>query len=205
MKFYHVITLGFIFGLMGCGSTKPAKIWSFDIAKDKFNDKKECTVTTARIYSENATLHPFIKFIDDETTLGVKSAGSYKIPVGNIQLRIDKNAPYTIKTSETPVSLIVELENPYVDAMKNLPEDQQKIAIDAFVNASKTAAQIQAPYTATSGDKLINILNEMKIGSELIYRQVGLANITSTLGRTPLDASFHESLNFCNRFMKLDI
>lgn len=191
--------------LSGCNSTpEDNETWISILTKDEFTDQIDCTITAPdqRIfssgkYTQTGMLYPFIRLTNGELILGVKSGGKYEIPVGDVQLRVDANTPHLITTAETPVSVKSEVKNPYAAAVENLPPEQQKIVEDAFANASSSTAKMFAPYTATEGEKAKLILTEMLNGKQLIFRQVALANTTSSTGFTTLNKSLVSALSEC--------
>ena len=181
----------------GCGAIPqlpPPKIeWIVDNVVDKLTDEKICHITVGSLYTHqgvytyNNHFYPYIEVVDSELRVGVKSGGNIRIPVGDIQLRIDKNKPWTITVSETPLKT----------AASNIPEvtaENKKVVEYAYNQAMKATA----PYTATTGKKARSILNEMINGDTLIFRVLGLNQTQSSTGEYKLDDSFSKSLKMCN-------
>lgn len=198
--------------LMGCTSTPPKVEWIASAEFDRFTDQTSCTVTTGSLYTQSSVftytnhLYPFIEVVEDELRVGLKSGGKYKVPVGDIQLRIDKNKAWYISMSETPVN--VE-PNPHasaqVDVMteyaKSLPPEQQALVVNSYKAAMNSTGQMLSPYTAVAGDKAKAIVKEMLQGKSLIYRTLGFGQVTNygggTTGEFVLNDSLQAALNKC--------
>jgi len=181
----------------GCGTIPqlppPEVEWIVDKGVDKFTDEKICHVTVGSLYTHQGVytymnhFYPFVEIVNGELSIGVKSGGKIQIPVGDIQLRVDKNKPWTITVSETPLKT----------AASNIPEvtaENKKV----FEYAYNQAMKATAPYTSTTGKKAQAILKEMLDGNILIYRNLSLNQMESTAGEYKLDDSFRRALNTCN-------
>jgi hypothetical protein len=177
---------------------------------DPFSDERTCDVTTASIYRTTGTytvtghLYPFVRYSKDQMMVGVKSGGRFEIPVGDVQLRIDNNDSWSISNIETPIDeqLKTEMATNYETiVLPNLTEEQQKVYEDSYKKAMETATQLAnqtlTTYTATTGQKANEILNQMLSGTTLIYRSKGYGAAQSDTGIFELDNSFAKSIARC--------
>jgi hypothetical protein len=210
MKCFSMLITMFV--LTGCASTTPKVEWVASTEFDRFTDQTTCTVTTGSLYTQSSVftytnhLYPFIEVVEDELRVGLKSGGKYKVPVGDIQLRIDKNKAWDISMSETPVNV---KPNPHVSAQvdimteyaKNLPPEQQALVVNSYKAAMSSTGKMLSPYTATTGDKAKAIVKEMLKGNTLIYRTLGFSQVPNlgegTTGEFLLDGSLEAALNKC--------
>mgnify|MGYP000518919949 CR=1 FL=1 len=211
-KLAVLTTLGLL--LSACSSTPPKVEWVVDRGFDPFTDEQTCKVTTASLYTKSATytysnhLYPFIEKINGEIAVGLRSGGKFKVPVGNIQLRIDKNDAWEIFTSETPVVDTNEVSQPNVMSgyIDNLPKKQKELVVNSYNAAMTSTGKMLSPYTATTGEKAKTIIKEMLQGDVLIYRTTGLSNVPnyteSSTGTFLLDASLKSAMDKCNLTIK---
>ena len=193
--------------LSGCASVQPEWVsWS---ETDEFTDNTLCRATVGSIYSQNSVytmtgnFYPFIEKVNGEIIVGLTSGGKVKMPVGDIQLRIDNNKAWDINTDETPA----DPDNlpKYMQAMQsnsalytqNLSDEEKKLVEDAFEKTSNSTAKMVSTFTATTGEKALLIINEMLQGKEVIYRTKGFINNGSTTGRFKLDSSLPLSMEKC--------
>lgn len=179
-----------VFILSACAPVRLSnKTWVAIETQDEFSDQITKMVTVGdiafsdRIITSVGKTYPFIGMINGEMSIGVRSGGKYRLPVGTIQLRIDDNKPWTITVDETPVVTNTPLPT--------YPGANNEFAIQAMQNATK----IMSPFTATTGDKAKSILKEMLNGKILKYRSIGLNQAASTTGVVALDSSLEEALN----------
>jgi len=203
----------FSIGLVGCASTTAPKVeWVASTEFDRFTDITTCSVSTGSLYTHSNVytysnrLYPFIQVVNNELQVGVKSGGKYKVPVGDVQLRIDSNKAWIISMSETPVNTKPDAPvNAQLDLMteyaKNLPAEQQKLIADSYKTALNSTGQMLSPFTVATGDKATAILNEMLNGKTLIYRTLGFGpmvpNTGGTTGEFMLDGSLKIALDKC--------
>ena len=185
--------------LSGCASSPlSGATWKPVSTTDAFTDvtTKMVTVgefeTSRGIYTKSMSLYPFVGTREGELIVGVRSGGRYRIPTGQIQMRIDDNPAWTIATEETPLHLV-----PDVQGLPPLTGDEK---IDASISDAqkKMMASVQrtmSPFTATTGDKAKKILSEMLSGKKLIYRMVGINQAGTTTGEVLLDGSLSQSLH----------
>jgi hypothetical protein len=197
--------------LAGCASTSPKVEWVASSEFDRFTDQTTCSVTTGSLYTQSSVytynnhLYPFIEVVKGELRVGIKSGGKYKVPVGNVQLRIDKNKAWDINMSETPVTETPNAQaSSQVDLMteyaKDLPPEQQALVMNSYKAAMNSTNKMLSPYTVATGDKAKAIVKEMLEGETLIYRTLGfssVANSTGTTGEFLIDDSLKTALNKC--------
>lgn len=182
--------------------------WSAIDSTDKFADVQSFMVTIGSygstesiLYTTSLSLYPFIEKRGEEMTVGIRSGGSSKVPVGTVQLRIDGNKTWTIEPSETPLyfapaNLMGGISstpttprsgNPQQDAyIKQLQENAKNMQQNAIKNMS--------PFTAATGEKAKSIIKEMMTGQTIIYRKVGVNQAASSEGSANLDQSFKDAM-----------
>lgn len=206
MKFYSMFV--FFLVLTGCTSTKPRVEWIASTEFDRFTDQTACAVTTGSLYTQSSVytftnhLYPFIEVVKGELRVGLKSGGKYKVPIGDIQLRIDKNKAWDISTNETPVDVKA---NPQIDVMSEyvntLPPEQRELVINSYKTAMSSTGKMLSPYTAATGEKAKAIVKEMLQGSILIYRTIGFTQIPNygkgATGEFLLNNSLKVALDKC--------
>lgn len=141
------------------------------------------------VFTKSGMAYPFVGYIDGELLVGVRSGGKFRIPVGNIQLRIDEHDAWTIMTSETPTDLM-GIPTSALPPIEGLTPDMAA----AVEGTQKMMSGIISPFTATTGEKAQAILKQMLSGNVLKYRSVGFNQQTSTTGEVELDSSLRESL-----------
>ncbi|MEL1220074.1 hypothetical protein TVA88_13295 [Aeromonas hydrophila] len=193
-----------VFTITACASHAPKQTWIVVTDTDQFTDKTTCTVTTGTfyagdiVYTLDGNYYPYIQKDDSNIIIGVKSGGKIKIPVGNIQLRVDANPVWTITTDETMLleSSAGVYAQPPVYA-ENLSDEQKKAFAETYKAAMNSTTKIMSPFTSTTGDKAKTILAEMLRGQKLIYRTVGLNQAASSTGEVLLDNSLKASLSQC--------
>lgn len=188
----------------GCAVNQPAPSvrWIAQHSTDEFTDEATCRVTvgsryTARnVYTYTGSLYPFVESKEGELRVGVMSGGRVKIPVGEVQLRIDQNPAWNIAVHETPADLVPsqDFPGPY---QAQLSDEQREMVASTYRATMEHTAQAMSPYTATTGEKAEAILRQMLDGDKLIYRAVGLNQPGSGTGEYDLDASLNAALARC--------
>ena len=179
---------------VGCATKVIPKVgWVSLSSVDEFTDQKSCRVTVGSIYTQVGNFYPLIENVNGELRVGLQSGGRIKIPVGNIQLRIDGNKHWDITTSETPLDLAPKSTVDVSIYTHDLP-DEQRILVESSI---KDSAKILSPYTMTIGDKAKKIVKEMLNGKKIIYRTVAINQGGSTTGEFVLDDSLKIALNQC--------
>ena len=201
MKNYAVIFTALI--LAGCTSTLQEVKWVTDKNIDVFTDISSCKVTVGslstnkNVYTEIGKYYPFIEQINDQLRVGIQSGGKFKMPVGNVQLRIDSNKMWDISTSETPLDLTPTAANFKPAFLGNLSKEQKEMVSSSYESVMNTSSQTMSPFTATTGEKAKKIVKEMLEGKHLIYRTIGLNQAASSTGIYDLDMSLKTALNDC--------
>jgi len=201
----HIFTIALILTLSGCAAVPSPKVeWVSRTNIDEFTDKKTCSVTVGSLYTQNSVYtysnhyYPYVDVVNGEARVGVKSGGRVKIPVGDVQIRIDTNKAWTISSSETPLDYVPEgtLRNMELYA-KNLPVQNQELVKNTYKVTMESAARAMSPFTATTGDKAHSILREMLSGKTIKYRTIGLNQAASSTGEYPLGESLKIALKQC--------
>ncbi|MFJ3075305.1 hypothetical protein [Pseudomonas sp. NPDC087029] len=189
--------------LSGCATgQRPSVEWITVRDTDQFTDKSTCGVTVGSFYTGRGVYtvsnhyYPYIESANGEVRVGIRSGGRFKIPVGDVQIRIDQNPAWTIATGETPVDYVPEGQ---LKAMQAYGGDakQQEMLEKTYKTALQASAQAMSPFTAATGEKAQQILSQMKNGKVLIYRTLGLNQAASTTGEYALDQSLHKALAEC--------
>ena len=163
----------------------PSKAWVVSSHTDEFTDSVTqmiigSTTNGHRFFAtQTASFYPFVGKKDGKLYVGVRSGGSYRIPTGTVQLRIDGNPAWTITPDETPASLVPGTAN------SNNSVSQETM---------RSMTKILSPFTAAVGDKAVKIIKQMAAGNLLKYRTVGMNQAASTTGEVPLDTSFAHGL-----------
>lgn len=184
--------------LTGCQSMSSGTIWAVSSSQDQFSDVETKMVTVGQwrssgtIWTKSLNYYPFVGLQDGELFVGIRSGGSYRIPTGTVQMRVDANKAWTIEPSETPVYLAPAPAQPAIPTANNdnATVDLAAVQVEALRNMSKALS----PYTAATGEKAKSILREMVAGKTLKYRSVGMNQSASSTGEVVIDASFIQSL-----------
>lgn len=189
--------------LSGCAVGQRSSVeWITVRDTDQFTDKATCGVTVGSFYTGGGVYtvsnhyYPYIESPNGELRVGIRSGGRFKIPVGDVQIRIDQNPAWTIATGETPVDYVPEGQ---LKAMQAYGGDakQQEMLEKTYKTALQASAQAMSPFTAATGEKAQQILSQMKTGKVLIYRTLGLNQAASTTGEYALDQSLNKALAVC--------
>lgn len=186
MRFAKILALSvpLALGLFGCatGLREPERAWSSSVTQDEFTDRKFKVVSTGsiymggRAYTQSGRLYPFVGEYDGKLVVGVRSGGTHRFPVGNVQLRIDDNPVWEISTTETPTDLY----------------SRSSAATGSPMGGMMQAAL--SPFTVATGDKAKEILKQMLAGRVLKYRTMGYYSQPGVSGQFNLDPSFRDSL-----------
>lgn len=173
---------------------------------DEFTDIKKCTVTVGSaqlgfspfLITYSGHFYPFIRTVKNDITVGVRSGGKIRLPVGEVQLRIDGNKAWRITTAETPLEFAPRIQlGSTKEFVKSLPPESQKLLAGMNEANQNVVSRMLSPYTSATGDKANNILREMLGGRKLIYRKVGPNRAGSSTGEYPLDDSLRLALQEC--------
>jgi hypothetical protein len=161
--------------------------WIPVVKVDEFTGVKT-SFATAGTEAGNMTrpgvLYPFVGVLPDgEIIVGLRSGGKFRVPVGNVQLRIDDHPAWDISMLESA----------------GVGRADKPAAAGASIEAA--IAQVQAlsygvtPYTAARGDKAKAILAQLLSGKKLKFRQApGGLGMQPTTGEIELNGSLRNAL-----------
>lgn len=190
--------------LSGCATTLPTAgpTWGALQRTDRFTDQQSCRVTLIAAVRMDALrpvlrYYPYVERRGAEVRVGLMAHPSMPMPVGAIQLRIDDLPAWSIGTSETPIDSVVITAQQLTAQLPSVSDPAQAEAMRRSAEAmSATMTRSASPYTATTGEKARDILNQLRSGARLIYRTTG-ANASSTTGEAPLGPEFIQALQEC--------
>lgn len=190
--------------------------WLATLDVDIFTDEVACEIVAAESYNggflgmgerkhvtRTGALYPVIRSNNGGLSIGVKAGGAFPLPPGDIDLRIDRNKAWKIKSSETPKDLVTEVDIPSMPTLQlpNFSEEQQKAYEESMAQMMETikeASSYSSTYTMTAGDKARQIIREMIAGEELIYRSSTQATMGVELsGFAKLGEPFVSELKKC--------
>lgn len=192
---------------------RPKDAWFVSRSSDPITGRTSCVVAApdqfgSFKYSRTGSLYPIVELNSDLGLLvGVSSGGTYRLPTGDIQWRVDSNPFRELRAIDNPPGYLPRMQpqttgNPEVD----------KLSQSSFANSMKMVSAMMATSTVASGSKAEEIIAEMLAGHSLIYRQAsqaasyGLPNanvyrlgrvIEGKLEPIPIDESFHRGLEAC--------
>ena len=202
----RILAVVLVVGLSGCGGgagVAPSVRWFTQGGVDEFTDVRSCMVTAASRYtarfatSYTGKYYPFVETRAGSLRVGVRSGGRVKIPVGDVQIRIDDHKTWTIASAETPLDYMPQATRDdiarRVKAMGG-DADRAKATYEAMM---ATMARSMSPFTAATGEKARKILRQMMNGTRIKYRTVGMNAPGSTKGEYYLDESFLAGLREC--------
>lgn len=196
--------------LTGCGGgagegsiESPSVRWFTKRGVDEFTDIRSCMVTAASRYtarfatSYSGNYYPFVEIRAGSLRVGVRSGGRVKIPVGDVQIRIDDHKTWMIASSETPLDYLPQATRKDIARrVKEMGGDADK-AKASYEAVMATMVKSMSPFTAATGEKARKILRQMVNGHQIKYRTVGLNAPESTKGEYYLDGSFRTALQKC--------
>ena len=174
--------------LAGCSAATPTQWkneWVATKWTDSFSDEEFCMVTYGTtpdgvVALQNSTMfYPFVGFKSDSLTVGVRSGGQFRIPVGDVQIRIDERESWTITTLETPIAFSPAAGTAQAGAV------------------TETFTRSLSPFTSTTGERAERLLAEMESGATIRYRTVAMNQPGSTTGQVEIDESFGVALAAC--------
>ena len=196
-----IYLLACVIALSGCATTT----WTSKKSIDEFTDTGSCKIIYGSDFDKGFNkglggihYYPFIEKVNGEIIFGVQ--GDYKIPVGDVQIRIDKNQAITISYTETPVFYSASTTQPVdLSYMKNIEGIDQKAMQASMDAAMKNVQKISSPFTATDGKKAKLIIEQMKNGTELKMRVIGFGtnSVQSSSGKYKIDHQLITALNEC--------
>lgn len=180
-------------------------VWTATRSADPITGKTSCIVAAydrvgGSLFTRFGALYPIVELNSELGLLvGVSSGGTYRMPTGDIVWRVD----------DLPFREIRAADNPGTGYKAPDPNDtvtqvtQQSLALARSLSATSTVA---------SSDRARAMLEEMRKGQGLQFRQAAAAGayglpqqrametgqITKKgLRPYPLDASFHSALQVC--------
>jgi len=186
-------------------AAKERAVWTASRSVDPITGKTSCVIAAydggkGLWFTRMGAIYPIVEMNSDYGLLvGVSSGGSFRMPTGDILWRVD----------DLPFREIRAANNPGAEVVSGNPTDtvtqvtQQSLAL---------ARSLAATSTVASGDTAWAMLEELKHGKGLQFRQAAAVGayglpqqrmmetgqITSK-GLRPfaLDASFHTALQTC--------
>lgn len=185
-----------LFASVLLGGCATGTVWKVTGSRDPFTDQTTEMVTTgdfqssSLIYTSSLNFYPIVRKEGGEIYVGLMSGGSFKVPVGTVQMRIDQNEAWTITPQETPLSMAPAAPQANIGLTAEQAEAMKNIQSQYMDNFNK----LMSPYTLAGGDKAKAILRQMVSGNTLIYRTVGINQAGSTTGEARLDESLRQSL-----------
>lgn len=191
-------------GLVGC-AVSPLPLpptWSATERADPFTDTRSCRVTLTGairidVYRGGLRYYPYVERRGDAVRVGLMSHPGLPAPVGQIQLRIDDLAPWTISPSETPIDTAAFTSQQLTGQLGADADPAARQALERSAGLmADTITQSVSPYTAATGQKASDIIGQMKSGRRLIYRVMG-ANAASSTGEAALGAELNQALSSC--------
>ncbi|MCP4597807.1 hypothetical protein [Neptuniibacter sp.] len=167
-------------------------------------DKSSCSVTLGSdlargFIKSQGGIHYYPFFSKGETGAVFGVHNDYNIPVGNVQIRVDSNEMIELSTQETPLRYAPKLHSTDLSYIKNndqIDKEALKKSMDTMMN---DVHKISSPYTAVEGAKAEMIIDQIKTGSVLKMRVLGLAVNTagSTVGEHKIDKTLIDALAKC--------
>ena len=203
--------------LTGCAATpSPRTAWSNDTwivsrTEDPITSVVRCVVSAPDrasfgAYSRTGYLYPFVERNSEAGLLvGVTSGGMVRIPPGDIQWRVDRLPHRTFQAANTPV---VGEPTQFFDPFSMPPEAQAAFEASQAMTAGFLSS-VQNGVTAVGAPEATQVLNEMRAGTELLFRATASApaaglpsSQTFAVGQLRdgavrpilIDDSFHRSL-----------
>lgn len=205
---YRFAIVLFILLLEGCSAlhldSASSMSWVSINEVDELTDTWKCIITAGRQFTQNVTythpIHnfPYVEISNLGFSVGIKSGGRFKIPVGDVRIRIDSNETWNISTSETPMYYMFENR---MDRIRKFIENNSlknsEVAKDTNIEMLEARAKTMFPYTATTGTKAVAIFKEMLAGKQIKYWTTGPNQWGPTNGEYDIDKYFHQSVNRC--------
>lgn len=210
-------------GALSCSAANAKKgAWSVVRATDPITGRTTCAVSALdRIagmrFTRIGALYAVVEMTPEGLLVGVSSGGRYRLPVGDIVWRVDDKPYRTLLARDNPTALA----SPKPATNAALPNAPGSAAADtayrqtldaAMKQQAELVASLTATATMTSGETASAMLEELRGGRGLIFRQqaavpaYGLPSAEmfavgqdTNKGRQPIaiDSSFQEGLNSC--------
>lgn len=190
--------------LGSCATTGNLPLWSANQSSDPVTGERRCVVTAQErifggYYSSVSRAYPVVEVNSEHGLMvGVSLGdGSVKYSPGDIIWRVDENEPRTLLAAETPKIGT----NSFLDMSSATPE-QKEIMAQAEAMSGGLLSSLQNGVTLVKGERAREMLDEMKAGSQILYRGVapsaGLYSGSKTdYAEIPIDDSFYIALAQC--------
>ena len=190
--------------LSGCATSMPTlPTWGALDRTDRFTDQAACRVTLVGairidVYSGGLKYYPYVERRGSDVRVGLMAHPSFPAPTGAVQMRIDELPAWTIDPSETPIDTAGVSTAAQINALMPAATDpaQAEAVRRSAAAMSDNITRTVSPYTAATGAKAREIVDQMKAGHRVIYRTLG-ANAASTAGEAALGAEFNQALADC--------
>lgn len=190
--------------LGGCATSLPSlPTWAALDRTDRFTDQAACRVTLVGairidVYRGGLKYYPYVERRGSDVRVGLMAHPSLPAPAGAVQMRIDELPAWTIDPSETPIDTAGVSTAAQINAL--IPETNDPAQAEAVRRSaaamSDNITRSVSPYTAATGAKAREIIDQMKTGNRVIYRTLG-ANAASTAGEAALGAEFNQAIADC--------
>jgi hypothetical protein len=215
----HSVYLLIVAGLLTwAASSEPANAqrrsrdtWQVSRVSDPITGSQTCVVAAydraaGRSFSRVGYLYPIVENNPQFGFLvGVSSGGRVRIPTGDILWRVDTNPYREIRAADNPA--------PPPATPSSQSNDPASAAMrDALAMTASLTMAATATSTVASGERAREMLREMTVGRQLIYRAAAGAPAyglpSSAIGQVgqitreglrpiPIDESFHRALAEC--------
>lgn len=176
--------------------------WRSTTVTDPMTDEKRCMVVygdvlttggSTSVFGLKGHLYPFAQLASSGPIVGIRSlpyAGNFAPPVGDVEVRVDDLPMQTLLAIETPrngganssaAALINQSREQVVAMMKAQGMSQDAISA-ATASYGKTGTNVEgmmAGYTAVGGERATELIDAMKRGGVLLYRQKGSALVSN--------------------------
>ncbi|MBC6404782.1 MAG: hypothetical protein GDA41_03495 [Rhodospirillales bacterium] len=173
------------------------------------------------LFTNSLAIYPVVEDHPKHGLLvGVSSGGKFRIPVGNVLWRVDKNDSILVSSADMPTVEQTHVDEYYkkldqnINNKNNYSEILSKATADLMKQTSSGLISALAGAAVASGEKAHKMLNQMRSGQSLIIRRnlgthsdIGIPQSSDLLvgqffnGQQrpiPIDRSFHTALEACN-------
>lgn len=176
----------------GCAGHQPPTWYQADV-NDKFRDVHGCRTTIGSEdvgsyhYTFAGNLYPFVQKVGDELKVGVTSMAipgsgsttfrpSVPLPVGDIEMKIDDNPTWVLAAAETrvvevPGSTAALTKQQVQESIQSMSQNNPALAA-SMAAMPETARKLMLPYTTVTGEKAKEIVEQMRTGRIVAFRQI---------------------------------
>ena len=171
-----VLLLGSLLGTTSCVPiVVPVKLnpqWQVSRTVDPITDETRCVVASydrrdLTSYSRVGYLYPVVEVHPNHGLLvGASSGGLVRVPVGDLVWRVDQNPHHEIKAADSPAGKV----GGFMPDLGNYAISEEHRA-----NLEKAQKQLESSLsgaTLATGQQARALLEEMKTGSSLLFRNV---------------------------------